>query len=196
MSTPGPDAVRPGVLCLVVGPSGAGKDTLLAGARARLGDAFLFPRRLVTRPADAGGEDHEAVTPERFAALEEEGALALCWRAHGLGYGVPAAIVDALLSGRHVVVNVSRSILDDARETFPRVHVFSIRVPETQLRERLTARGRETPEDVEARIARATAFAVAGEDVTEIANDADAETGIARFVAALQAVGQATRLRP
>lgn len=188
MAPVGVHAARPGVLCLVVGPSGAGKDTLLEGARSQLGAAFHFPRRLITRRADAGGEDHEAVTPERFAALEEEGALALSWRAHGLCYGVPAAAADRLLAGRHVVVNVSRSILDDARRTFPRVHVFSVTVPAARLRERLLARGRESAAEIEARIARAAAFEVVGEDVTEIVNDADADTGVARFLTALRTV--------
>lgn len=182
-----------GVLCLVVGPSGAGKDTLLDGARARLGAAFHFPQRLITRAADAGGEDHEAVTPERFDALEQEGALALSWRAHGLCYGVRASAADRLLAGRHLVVNVSRSILDDARATFPRVRVFSVTVPETRLRQRLRARRREGAEEIEARIARAAAFRVEGEDVTEIANDTDPETGIVRFVAALEAVALGAR---
>ena len=177
-----------GVLCLVVGPSGAGKDTLLDGARGRIGPAYHFPTRLITRPADAGGEVHEAATPEQFAALERSGALALAWRAHGLSYGLRGSALDRLFTGRHVVVNVSRGIIDAARSRYPRVHVFSITVPADQLRTRLLARGREDANAIEARIARANQYRIAGDGVTEIINDQDREAGISRFVAALEAV--------
>ena len=51
------EAVRPGVLVLVVGPSGAGKDSLLAAAQHVLAGntGFVFPTRDVTRPAGSGG---------------------------------------------------------------------------------------------------------------------------------------------
>ncbi|MEM9744826.1 MAG: phosphonate metabolism protein/1,5-bisphosphokinase (PRPP-forming) PhnN [Pseudomonadota bacterium] len=175
-----------GVLCLVVGPSGAGKDTLLDGARSRLAPTFSFPTRVITRPIDAGGEAHEAVTEACFDALERDGAFALAWRAHGLCYGVRASSLDHLRTGGNVVVNVSRGIIDAARVSYPRVHVFSIRVPEAELRQRLLSRQREDRDAIEARIARATAFRVAGKDVTEIVNDQDPDTGIGRFVAALR----------
>ena len=104
-----------GTLFLVVGPSGAGKDTLIEGARAALepGGAYVFPRRAITRPQGAGGEDHEAVSPEAFADREAEGGFFATWRAHGLDYGLPTCISGTLNSGRHVVVNVSRAILAD-----------------------------------------------------------------------------------
>ena len=77
-----------GRLVLVVGPSGAGKDTLIAAGRAALGEdpRFVFPRRVVTRPAVAALEDHESVSPEAFAAARQAGAFALDWEAHGLCY--------------------------------------------------------------------------------------------------------------
>ncbi len=78
-------------LILVVGPSGAGKDALIDGARQRLTatGAFYLTRRVVTRPLSAGGEDHESVTAERFREMQAAGAFLLSWNAHGLAYGIP-----------------------------------------------------------------------------------------------------------
>lgn len=179
-----------GVLCLVVGPSGVGKDSLLTGVRERLKDRFSFPRRVITRSADAGDEDHEAVSPQRFAQLEARGELGLSWRAHGLAYGVRKSALSDLQQGRGVVVNVSRSILDEVRARFPRVRVFSITAPEAALRRRLYGRGREEASAIEARIARALALRVEGPDVTEIANDADLAAGIERLTNAIETVNR------
>ena len=57
-----PLPIGPGRLVLVVGPSGAGKDTLIAAVRQRLAadEAFLFPRRIVTRPSSAAEDNVEA----------------------------------------------------------------------------------------------------------------------------------------
>ena len=58
-----------GTLILVIGPSGAGKDSIIAGAAERLRDdkRILFARRVITRPAHAGGENHLAVSAGEFA---------------------------------------------------------------------------------------------------------------------------------
>ncbi|MFM7416656.1 MAG: phosphonate metabolism protein/1,5-bisphosphokinase (PRPP-forming) PhnN, partial [Alphaproteobacteria bacterium] len=82
------------MLIAVVGPSGAGKDTLMAGARAALAqDArFRFVRRAITRPAEAGGEDHEALTETAFIKRRDAGGFALHWQSHGLLYGIPRDI--------------------------------------------------------------------------------------------------------
>jgi ribose 1,5-bisphosphokinase len=114
-----------GTLVLVVGPSGAGKDTLISGARgALMGDArFVFPRRAITRSPLAGGEDNETMPPGAFAAAMAAGAFALAWRAHGLSYGIPVAIEAALGQGRHVVANVSRSVIVEARQRYRPLHI-------------------------------------------------------------------------
>ena len=81
------------MLVLVVGPSGAGKDSLLNAARAAFADdpRIHFVRRVITRPADPGGEDHEPVNEAGFAAR----SFALSWSAHGLSDGIPAEALTA-----------------------------------------------------------------------------------------------------
>lgn len=171
----------------MVGPSGVGKDTLIDGAKAALaGQNVVFARREITRPAEAGGENHIPVSEEAFAARRAAGAYALSWRAHGLGYGIPASVRADLAQGRTVVANVSRSVLDEARAGFGRVRVVSIGADEAVIRQRLIHRGRETPEEIDERVARAGAFQVDGPDVVQVRNNTTAEAGVAAFVAALQ----------
>lgn len=176
-----------GLLVLVVGPSGSGKDSVIGAVRAALAPepALVFPRREITRPAEAGGEDHVPVARETFHIRRATGAYALAWEAHGLGYGVPAAIRDDLAGGRTVVVNVSRGVIDEARQTLAPVRVVSLAVPPEVLRLRLAARGRETMDDVERRVQRAGAFQVTGPDVVTVVNDGPLEAAVARMVEAI-----------
>ncbi len=177
-----------GRLVLVVGPSGVGKDTLLEGAKAALaGDpGVVFARREITRPADAGGEDHVAVDLERFEARRAAGGYLLAWNAHGLGYGLPADLADRLAVGHTVVANVSRTVLDDAREGFPQVRVISISASPETIARRLAVRGREDEAGIAARLARADLFTAQGDDVVEVRNDGAPAEGIAAMVAAIR----------
>ena len=176
-----------GTLFLVVGPSGAGKDTLLAGARAALepGGAYVFPRRAITRPAGAGGEDHEAVSPEAFAAREASGGFFASWRAHGLAYGLPACIPAALESGRHVVANVSRTILAEIAERGLPAVIVEISAPPELLADRLAKRGREDRADAARRLARDGASFPDRATIRRVVNDGTPAAGIARLLAAL-----------
>ena len=166
------------MLVLVVGPSGAGKDTLLDAARRALaGDPrFRFVRRVITRPADAGGEAHEAVTEEEFAARD----FMLQWQAHGLRYGIPA---DAIKAGVVSVANVSRTIIADAARRFP-VRVIEVTAPPDVLAARLASRGREDAAEVATRLARSVAMPD-GVAIATVVNDGTLKEGVDRFVAAL-----------
>lgn len=183
-----------GTLVLVVGPSGAGKDTVIAGAQARLaGDhRFSFVRRQITRPASAGGEDHQEISEADFHARATAGRYLLHWSAHGFGYGVPVEVADELTAGRHVVANVSRTVIAKARVVAPPVAVAAVEVSAEVLRRRLVERGRESSQEIEARIARAGAYRIDGPDVVAIRNDGVPEAAVAGFVEMLRCLDPST----
>ncbi|HYB55745.1 MAG TPA: phosphonate metabolism protein/1,5-bisphosphokinase (PRPP-forming) PhnN [Alphaproteobacteria bacterium] len=180
-----------GTLFLVVGPSGAGKDALIAAARAALAHDpnFLFPRRLITRPAEAGGEDHIALSPAAFEAAAAEGAFSLHWRSHGLGYGISKQLETALAAGRNVVVNVSRSVVGEALKRLQPVKIILVMAPVPVLAERLAARGRESAAEIAERLARASYAEPSGPDVIRIENAGALAEAVAAFLAALRAGG-------
>jgi ribose 1,5-bisphosphokinase len=148
-------SARPGIFVCLVGPSGAGKDTLLRLAREKLaGDpGFSFPRRGVTRPPSTH-EEHAELSEESFAEGLRDGRFALAWRAHGLGYAIGRDALPALAAGDVVICNVSREAIAAARRNFPHVFAVLITASEHQLAQRLAARGRETPADIDQRLAR------------------------------------------
>jgi len=178
---------RRGTLFLVVGPSGAGKDSLIEGAKAALvgNEHYIFPRRYITRPADAGGEDHIPLSADLFTTMLERGDMLLEWRAHNLRYGVPKAVAQHLERGRHVIVNVSRTVVDEARRRLRPIKVLYITVDENILAERLKARGRESASDIKRRVQRAKEYLITGDDVLMIDNGAGLDDSIASFVAAI-----------
>jgi phosphonate metabolism protein PhnN/1,5-bisphosphokinase (PRPP-forming) len=177
----------PGKLVLVVGPSGAGKDSLLRCAAKRFAEdsRIVFPRRVVTRPSADATEAHDTLSAEEFCAADKRGDFALSWQAHGLHYGVPASIRHDLGKGRVVAVNVSRAIIAEAGMRFPNMAVLHVTAPVTAIAERLARRGRETAQDIAKRIAREPpSFETSFEAVT-IVNDATLERAAAAFTAAL-----------
>ncbi|KMO17561.1 phosphonate metabolism protein/1,5-bisphosphokinase (PRPP-forming) PhnN [Methylobacterium platani] len=173
-----------GGFVLVVGPSGAGKDTLLRLAREALAGEprYVFPRRLVTRPPSVH-EDNEAIGEAEFAAGEAEGRFALSWRAHDLGYALPAATASLARDGHVVVCNVSRRVVDEARRRLPAVTVVEVTAPPGVLAARLAARGRPEDGDLAARLARSAPVAA---DCL-VVNDRAPEAGAERLLAHLRA---------
>ena len=102
-----------GRLICVVGPSGAGKDTLIDVARTQRPDLVIV-RRVITRPSALGGEDFDGVTQAEFERRKAAGDFALDWRAHGLSYGLPAATLALRDEGHDLLVNGSRAALEQA----------------------------------------------------------------------------------
>lgn len=174
-----------GRIFAVVGPSGAGKDTLMAAAQAARPDLLLV-RRVITRPESAGGEPFEGVTEAEFARRKAAGDFALDWQAHGLRYGIPAEVRRDLEAGRTVLFNGSRAMLAAASAAFPGLTVLHVTAAPEVLAARLAARGRETAEDIARRLARAVEPFPPGLTVTEIRNDGAIGAAVAALLAALQ----------
>jgi ribose 1,5-bisphosphokinase len=169
-------AVGPGRLILVVGPSGAGKDTLLGLARAACADDgnVVFPRRVITREASAS-EENEEVSVGTFQAALTRGEYAMHWEAHGHCYALPRAIDDDIRAGRTIVVNVSRTVIGAMRRAYADVVVVSITAPPNVLADRIAMRARSSDGGIENRLRRTVEDdASAAPDVT-IVNISTAE---------------------
>ncbi|MHC8319236.1 phosphonate metabolism protein/1,5-bisphosphokinase (PRPP-forming) PhnN [Pseudomonas sp. GB2N2] len=148
-----------GRLIYLMGPSGSGKDSLIEAAREPLQTQRCeVVRRVITRSAESVGEDAIGVSREEFARRKAMGDFALYWNANGLDYGIPVSIDRSLKGGRDVLVNGSRGHLAQALEHYPALLPILLTVNENVLRERLLRRGRETIEEIEARLRRNQLF--------------------------------------
>ena len=180
-----------GRLIFLVGPSGSGKDSLIDASREQLALAGVeIARRVITRSAEAKGEAAQGVTPEQFDTLRAQGAFAMHWRANGLDYGIPRQVDQWLAAGRAVLVNGSRAYLPEARQRYPDLLAVLVEVKPEVLRQRLLARGRETAEEVEQRLARSARLqAAADPSVHVLDNSSTLEAAVAAFVSLLRYQG-------
>ncbi|QFU09553.1 Ribose 1,5-bisphosphate phosphokinase PhnN [Rhodobacteraceae bacterium THAF1] len=169
----------------VVGPSGVGKDSVTAGLQAMMPNVHLV-RRVITRAPELGGEDFDAVDDQTFEEMASSGSFVLHWNAHGLRYGIPATVAAHLERGRDCLANLSRGVLLDAAERFLDFAVLHITATPDTLSRRLSARGRETAEDIALRLSRAQMPLPAGLDVIHVSNDGPLAETVGRAAALLQ----------
>lgn len=171
-----------GLFVAIVGPSGAGKDTLIRGLRERLGetDGVFYVKRVVTRRADAH-EDHDTLEESKFHEARELGRFALTWPAHGLLYGIPNCVDGQIASGGAVVCNVSRSVVADIRQRYLNSLVVLVTARPETLAARLAARGREGAEGRRERLDRAFAPDFAFDADAIVRNDGDLGEAVAQL---------------
>jgi ribose 1,5-bisphosphokinase len=181
-----PASIGPGRLVLVVGPSGAGKDTLLGLAKAASAEdrTVVFPRRVITREASAS-EENEQVSAGTFQEALTRGEYAVHWEAHGHRYALSRAIDDEIRAGRTIVANVSRTVVGAMRDVYADVVVVSITAPPNVLAERIAMRARSSDGKLEARLGRTVEDAAATPDVT-IVNTGSAEYHSRQLVRAIK----------
>ncbi len=184
--SPGPNLL--GTMIVVVGPSGAGKDTLIDYAAERLRDNrdVHFVRRVITRDSDAGGENHEGCSEETFQRKKVAGEFCVSWSAHGLHYGIPASVKQHLKKGGVAVANGSRSALPHFRAAFPNLKVVVVTARPEILSARLANRGRESMSEIMGRLDRKVEAICDSFDVTTIDNSGEIEEAGSVLLALLQ----------
>ena len=146
----------PATLYYIIGASGAGKDSVLNAAREQLATKgnSIIAHRYSTRPADAGGENHIALSNSEFESRKAKNLFKMHWAANNCQYGLGIEIDQWLTAGINVLVNGSRGYLATAKKSHPDLKVIYIDVDAAILKQRLTNRGRESATEIEARLAR------------------------------------------
>jgi len=107
----------PGFLFLLTGNSGSGKDSIISGVTQNYPShlkQIYIPKRFITRPPSEF-ERNISITPEEFKEIEKKGDFALKWHIYDLDYGIPIEIEKWLEKGHPVIINVSRTIVEEAR---------------------------------------------------------------------------------
>lgn len=174
-----------GCLIAIVGPSGVGKDSLIDGARAQL-PGVHFMRRSITRPSDAGGEDHHALTEAQFTDQRNGGQFLFDWQAHGLSYGISIDAMSLCLQGHTVVFNGSRHAVARQRLDCPQMKLIWVTANHGTRADRLAARGRETREEIIERLS--TDDLAIPADAVLVENDGSMQEGIRRMATAIRSL--------
>lgn len=170
-----------GTLFYLIGASGSGKDSLLEGCRHQLPPQLrcCIAHRYITRVADVGGENHIHLSEKEFRIREELGLFAMNWYSHGYHYGIGSEINIWLDSGANVVINGSREYLSKAMTLYDELVPVLVDVDSNLLRQRLLNRGRESLEEIEARLDRHKRMMAAMPEGTQhVSNNGALEDGV------------------
>ncbi|MFX0039643.1 MAG: phosphonate metabolism protein/1,5-bisphosphokinase (PRPP-forming) PhnN [Promethearchaeota archaeon] len=147
----------PGTLFLVVGNSGSGKDSIISGIVKKYPSnlkKIYAPKRYITRPPSKF-EENLSISTEEFKEMEKKEKFALTWHIYGLDYGISIEIDDFLKKGHSVIINVSRTVINKAREKYDNIRVVFIEVPFEITYQRIKDRKRESEDLLNERIERA-----------------------------------------
>jgi len=144
-------------LFYIIGSSGAGKDSLINYVQQTMPHAtpLKFVQRYITRPADAGGEDHIALSESDFLKMKQQNSFSMDWFSHETYYGIGIEINHWLSAGYNVIMNGSRGYIEEALIKYPNLVPVLISVDPLILSERLFSRGRENYKQIQQRVAQA-----------------------------------------
>nr|WP_298684348.1 phosphonate metabolism protein/1,5-bisphosphokinase (PRPP-forming) PhnN [uncultured Dongia sp.] len=173
-----------GRLIYLMGASGVGKDSVLGYARARMNGRYqmLIAHRYVTRAPDPAHENYISLSEGEFALRKGKGIFFFDWQAHDLHYAVGIEVSIWLSRGLSVVMNGSRAHFAKEASRMPGILPVMIEARPEMLRQRLEARGREGPDAIAARLARAGSLSILHPALLRIDNSGPLEAAGERLV--------------
>ncbi|OGO54324.1 MAG: guanylate kinase [Chloroflexi bacterium RBG_16_72_14] len=148
----------PGALLVIIsGPSGVGKDTIIAALAARPRDPdYHYVVTCTTRaprPGEIPGVSYRFLTPEAFHALRDTGELLEANKVHGHWYGTPRReVARALADGYDVILKIDVQGARVVKSRVPDALLVFIVPPSLEaLFQRLRSRATENADELELR---------------------------------------------
>jgi guanylate kinase len=185
------------LLVILTGPSGAGKDTLVARLRKRPGCNFGFAVTATSRRPRAGeidGRDYHFVSRREFERMVRDGELLEHAVVYGQLKGVPRRSVQAVLdAGQDVLLRTDIQGARTLKEMVPdAVTIFVAPPSREEMERRLRERDSDTEEQIKRRLATATEEMRAADDFDYVVINDDLD----RVAAEIEEIVAEERARP
>ncbi len=149
-----------GVLFLIVGNSGSGKDSIIEYVTNKVPGLRKIKRYITRAPSNT--ENYHSINAEDFNKSD----YFICWQAYDKLYGVGNEVLEGLQQGRNYIVNISRKAIKKIMERWDNTYLIECVVPIMIITRRLNYRGRESPEEIQQRVQRALTAPLLNPDCT------------------------------
>ena len=145
---------HPGLLIVLVGPSGVGKSTIARRLAERMDVKYIVSATTrEKRPGDEDAKVYDYVTRDEFFKRLDSDAFLEYAQVHGEYYGTPKhPAMDFLAAGQDVLLEIDMQGALQVRYQYPNALLVFVLPPDAMtLRQRLNDRGRDSTDEIEKR---------------------------------------------